>query len=97
MLEIGTIAEETKEVARRLVTRLRKVPPARGIESVLTPGERHEAPVFPRLLERGAIKRPGRGRPRLRPRRIVGDKGYSSRAIRAASSEVTRKPTALGV
>jgi LDH2 family malate/lactate/ureidoglycolate dehydrogenase len=32
-------AEETKEVARRLVTRLRKVPPAQGIESVLTPGE----------------------------------------------------------
>jgi hypothetical protein len=50
---------------------------------VLTPGEAHEAPVFPRLLATGAIKRPGRGRPRLRPGRIVGDKGYSSHAIRA--------------
>jgi transposase len=50
---------------------------------VLTPGQRHEAPVFPRLLAAGAIRRPGRGRPRLRPTRIVGDKGYSSRAIRA--------------
>ena len=50
---------------------------------VLTPGQAHEAPVFGRLLRRGAIKRPCRGRPRHRPRRIVGDKGYSSRAIRA--------------
>lgn len=50
---------------------------------VLTPGQRHEAPVFPRLLAQGAIKRPGRGRPRVRPGRMVGDKGYSSRAIRA--------------
>jgi transposase len=50
---------------------------------VLTPGQRHEAPVFPRLLASGAIRRPGRGRPRVRPKRIVGDKGYSSRAIRA--------------
>ena len=49
----------------------------------LTPGQRHEAPVFPRLLAAGAIRRAGRGRPRVRPARIVGDKGYSSRAIRA--------------
>lgn len=49
---------------------------------VLTPGQAHEAPVFPRLLAQGAVKRPGRGRPRLRPRRVAGDKGYSSRSIR---------------
>jgi len=49
---------------------------------VLTPGQAHEAPVFPQLLAQGAVKRPGRGRPRLRPGRVVGDKGYSSRAIR---------------
>ncbi len=49
---------------------------------VLTPGQAHEAPVFERLLDQGAVKRPGRGRPRQRPRRIAGDKGYSSRAIR---------------
>lgn len=36
-----------------------------------------------RLRAQGAVKRPGRGRPRRRPRRIVGDKGYSSRRIRA--------------
>ena len=51
------------------------------ITLVLTPGQRHEAPVFPQLLSQGAV--PGaKGRPRLRPRRVVGDKGYSSRAIR---------------
>ena len=28
------------------------------------------------------MNRPGRGRPRLRPERIVGDKGYTGRPIR---------------
>ena len=51
---------------------------------VLTPGQAHEAPVFPQLLAQGAVRRPGRGRPRVRPRRVAGDKGYSSRAIRQA-------------
>jgi transposase len=49
---------------------------------VLTPGQAHEAPVFERLLAQGAVRRPGRGRPRRRPRRVAGDKGYSSRSIR---------------
>jgi transposase len=49
---------------------------------VLTPGQAHEAPVFPELMSQGSVKRPGRGRPRLRPHRVAGDKGYSSRAIR---------------
>lgn len=44
---------------------------------VLTPGQRHESTAFIALMEQGAVKRPGRGRPRLRPQRIVGDKGYS--------------------
>jgi len=33
-------------------------------------------------MERGAVARPGRGRPRLRPDRVAGDKGYTGRAIR---------------
>ncbi len=49
----------------------------------LTPGQRHEATVFAPLLEQGAVKRPGRGRPRVRPHRIVGDKGYTGRKHRA--------------
>jgi transposase len=49
---------------------------------VLTPGQQHEATVFEQLLDQGAVKRPGRGRPKRRPGRIAGDKGYSSRRIR---------------
>jgi transposase len=50
---------------------------------VLTPGQRHEATAFARLLEQGAVRRPGRGRPRVRPTRVVGDKGYTGRPTRA--------------
>ena len=49
---------------------------------VLTAGERHEQPVLPTLMERGAVKRVGRGRPRIRPERVAGDKGYSSPTVR---------------
>ena len=49
---------------------------------VLTEGDRHEQPVLPVLMERGAVKRPGRGRPRIRPDRLAGDKGYSSSTVR---------------
>ena len=45
-------------------------------------GERHEAPLLPALLEHGKVKRPGRGRPRLRPERVVGDKAYSYPSVR---------------
>jgi transposase len=49
---------------------------------VLTGGERHEPIALEALLDQGAIRRPGRGRPRLRPRRVAGDKGYSSPTAR---------------
>jgi len=49
---------------------------------VLTAGQRHEQSAFGLLMEAGAIKRAGRGRPRLRPRRVSGDKGYSSQEVR---------------
>lgn len=48
------------------------------ITFLLTAGERHEQSVFAALVDQGAVKRWRRGRPRLRPQRIVGDKGYSS-------------------
>jgi transposase len=38
--------------------------------------------VFEPLMEIGGVKRRGRGRPRIRPDRVAGDKGYSSRKIR---------------
>lgn len=53
------------------------------IALLLTAGERHEQSVFAPLMEGGAVKRPGgRGRPRRRPKRLVGDKGYSSGKVR---------------
>jgi transposase len=51
---------------------------------VLTGGERHEQIALEAVLDRGAIRRKGRGgRPRLRPRRVAGDKAYSSPTARA--------------
>ncbi len=49
---------------------------------VLTSGERHEQPVLPLLMERGAVKRARRGRPKTRPTAVAGDKGYSSETVR---------------
>ena len=48
---------------------------------VLTAGQRHEATQVPALLEQGAVARL-RGRPRLRPDRAAGDKGYTGRPVR---------------
>lgn len=52
------------------------------IAAVLTGGERHEQIALEAVLDGGAVRRPGRGRPRLRPRRLAGDKGYSGRTAR---------------
>jgi transposase len=49
---------------------------------IVTEGQRNEQPVLPLLMERGAVKRQGRGRPRVRPERVAGDKGYSSPIVR---------------
>ena len=35
------------------------------------------------LLAAGAVKRPGRGRPRRRPQRLAGDKAYTGRPVRS--------------
>ena len=49
----------------------------------ITGGERHESRLVPVLMERGGVRRAGPGRPRLRPRRVAGDKGFSYRSVRA--------------
>lgn len=48
----------------------------------MTPGQAHESKSLEPVLEAVRLKRPGRGRPRRRPRRLAGDKGYSYRRIR---------------
>ena len=52
---------------------------------ILPGGQQHEASVFESLMEQGVVRRAGRGRPRLHPERIVGDKEPSSRKIRRYS------------
>ncbi|GAA6620245.1 IS5 family transposase [Scytonema sp. NUACC26] len=52
------------------------------ITFILSPGQRNESIFLEQLMEQGAVKRSGRGRPRLRPLRLVGDKGYTGRRIR---------------
>ncbi len=49
---------------------------------VLQPGQQHESTVFEQLMDKGAFKRPRCGRPRCRPKRVSGDKAYSSQRIR---------------
>jgi transposase len=49
----------------------------------LTGGERHDSIVLPALLDAGAVRRKRGGRPRLRPRRVVGDKAFAGQPARA--------------
>ena len=48
----------------------------------LTGGERHDSLALPTLLDAGAVRRKRGGRPRLRPRRVVGDKAFAGRPSR---------------
>ena len=52
------------------------------IAFVASPGQHHECRYAAALLDRGAVKRPGPGRPRRRPKRVAGDKGYSYPHVR---------------
>src|SRR3712207_997623 len=64
-------------------THLRAEGGGKPVAILITAGERHEQSVFEALMETGAVKREGRGRPRIRPGRVVGDKDYSSGKSRA--------------
>ena len=50
---------------------------------VITAGQRGDSPQFQAVLERIRVPRPGPGRPRHRPGRVLADKAYGSRANRA--------------
>jgi transposase len=50
---------------------------------LITAGQRGDSPQFQAVLEAIAVPRPGPGRPRTRPDRVLGDKAYGSRANRA--------------
>lgn len=46
-------------------------------------GQAHESRQLQPVLEAVRLRRSGRGRPRRRPKRLAGDKGYSHRFVRA--------------
>ncbi len=50
---------------------------------VVTGGQRGDSPQFATVLGRVRVPRPGGGRPRTRPDRVLADKAYSSKANRA--------------
>ena len=50
---------------------------------ILTPGQDGDSPQFIPVLDAIRVPRPGPGRPRTRPTRVLADKAYSSRANRA--------------
>mgnify|MGYP000206360045 CR=1 FL=1 len=49
----------------------------------LTPGQQHDITMSEMLLEQGAVFRTATGRKRLYPKRLIADKGYTSRKFRA--------------
>ena len=55
----------------------------RPLVIALTPGQAGDSPMLQPLLSHLAVARVGPGRPRTRPDAVIGDKAYSSRAIRS--------------
>jgi transposase len=55
----------------------------RPLARVTSAGQRHDSLAFIPLMGQLRIVRPGPGRPRTRPGRVLGDKAYSSAAIRS--------------
>src|SRR5207249_1117350 len=53
----------------------------RPLAHVTTPGNVNDHQATETLLSLVRVKRPGRGRPKKRPKRLRGDKGYSYPAI----------------
>jgi hypothetical protein len=51
------------------------------VSFLLTVGERNESVMFAALMEQGKVRRMRRGRPRVRPKRVAGDKAYTGRPI----------------
>jgi transposase len=55
----------------------------RPLARATTAGQRHDSLAFEPLMRRLKVARTGPGRPRTRPDRLLGDKAYSNRKIRA--------------
>jgi transposase len=55
----------------------------RPLVIAVTPGQAGDSPMLVPLLSQLAVARIGPGRPRTRPDALIGDKAYSSKAIRS--------------
>lgn len=55
----------------------------RPLSLLVTAGQRGDSPQFTTVIEAIRVPRPGGGRPRTRPDRVLADKAYSSKANRA--------------
>jgi transposase len=66
---------------------------SRPLARVTSAGHRHDSLAFAPLMGRLKVARRGPGRPRTRPERVLGDKAYSSAAIRAHLRRRTIKAT----
>nr|WP_240512507.1 IS5 family transposase [Streptomyces griseoruber] len=55
----------------------------RPLAFTLTSGNTYDCTQFTAVMEAIRVPRVGPGRPRVRPAHVLGDKGYSSRAIRS--------------
>jgi transposase len=55
----------------------------RPIAQFITPDQRHDSVTFEPVMAAVCIRRRGAGRPRTRPDRVLADKAYSNKAIRA--------------
>jgi transposase len=66
----------------------------RALTAAVHSRKRHEPRYVEALLARGHVLRAGRGCPRVRPERLVGDKGYSYRTVRRALARrgIGRRP-----
>ena len=60
----------------------------------ITAGQRGVCPQFIQVLDRVRVPRPGPGRPRKRPDRVLADKAYLSRANRSSAS--VEDPDSIG-
>lgn len=67
-------------------TKLHLVVDSHGIPlaAIVAPGQRHESKLVEPVLAAVRLRRPGcrGGRPRTKPRRLAGDKGYSYKVVR---------------
>lgn len=65
----------------------------RMLSAVLTAGNINDTTMMAATLEEIRVPRPGRGRPRTRPDRVLADKGYTSKANRSWLAERGIKAT----